>query len=208
MLSWKEAVEEFENLVKYATKYVSGILNDEHMFDTCVDEQDLYQEGFYLLYACWKQYKSREIGEFRAIFQTALFRRLWKVGTKAKGINCINIDLQKDAEDYSSVVYSDEEFEQIFIEYGIRQLRQLLEDDYIATLIFQELLEPSKRTMWEMKMDNARKEALRQQGIKVNSSGTKIKMVHICRALEITQKQFDDGLFRLRQSANQVFSVA
>lgn len=195
--SWEEAERRFSSLVKYASKKVVG---EQDYF---LESQDLYQEGMLTLYNCWLKYGGdKGISEFKSIFTTSLFRQLRKVGKRK--FKALDIDIEEIAE---SLVYTEDEFDQILIEYSVSQLYDILEEaeDEIALAILQELLAPSERTIWEMQMDVYRKRMLKQQGKQINLSKERVKLIHIRRALEITQKQFDGGIFRLRQSARQVF---
>ena len=196
VLSQEEVFKKFENLVKYAAKQVSTSSN---MSYCSMDVQDLYQEGMLLLYKCWLNYQDKPIEEFKALFSASLFRGLKKKVSKP---SFITVDL----EEVYDLGYNETTLEDMYMEFGMKSLADLLKDDHIALAILHELIEPSERTMWEMTMDNLRKEQIRLQGCKVNvSNQVKVKMLHIRRSLDITQKQFDEGIFRLRQVAKQIF---
>ena len=196
MLSQEEVFKKFENLVKYAAKQVSSTSD---MSYCGMDSQDLYQEGMMLLYKCWLNYQNKPMEEFKAIFSTSLFRGLKKMVNKPAFITV-------DLEEVYDLGYTENTLEEMYMEFGMKNLAELLKEDYIALAILHELIEPSERTIWEMKMDTFRKEQVRKQGCKVNvNNQAKVKMLHIKRALDITQKQFDEGIYRLRQLAKQVF---
>lgn len=196
--NWDECLSKFENFVKYAAKQV-GSTNSS--FDSSFDTQDLYQEGMIVLFECWNKYKHKPESEFKTIFAASLFRHLHK---KVKRVNAIIIDL--DSDDIADVSFTEEQFESVFFEYSLLQLYELLEDDEIAKLILKEITHPSERTLWEVTMDAARKSMLFNQGQKVNLVvHYKVKFVHIRRALDLTQKQFDEGINRLKIAAKSIF---
>lgn len=195
-LSQEEVINKFENLVKFAAKQTTN----NNTLDSSLDVQDLYQEGMMLLHKCWLKYNDKPIENFKAIFSTSLFRMMHN---KANSNNIINIDIS-EAYDLG---YTEDRVSDMYVNYGMEQLRELLKFDYVATAILNELIEPSSRTLWEMNMDNARKNTVSKQYKGSNAvQECKVKMLHIKRALELKQTEFDLGIARLRRIAKLVYS--
>lgn len=194
-LDFNEVFAGINNYIKYAAKNVASSSN----MDGSLSAEDLYQEGVLLLVQCYNKYKQKEQQEFNALFKASLWRHIRK---KANRVSIITVDI----EEAYDLGYTEDNVEKMFMEYGMKQLMELLCEEPVAMAILKELIEPSPRTLWEMKMDTARKETLRAQGKKVNvPQNNKVKMLHIKRSLGITQKHFDLGILKVREVASKVF---
>lgn len=194
VLDLDAGIAQFENLVKYAAKKVS----DSSKLDAAIDVQDLYQEGIVLLLEHLEKYKEKTVEEFKLIFSTSLFRHLYK---KARNHNFVTVELDTVYE----LGYTEDVVNEMYTEYIINQLKDLLSGDKVVLSILQELLQPSEKVIWEMTMDIARKKMLKSQGKKVNLfQNIKVKMIHIKRALGITQKRLDEGLIIIRKTTRQL----
>lgn len=194
-LTWDEVYSQLDNYIKFASANVSRSTT----LDNYISAEDLYQEGTLLLFKCYKQYIDKDLEEFCTIFKASLWRHIRK---KAARPNIIQVEI----EEVYDLGYTEDNLDKLYTEYKIKQLYELLEDEPVALAILNELLNPSERTIWEMKMDKARKETVRNQGKKINVPQTsKVKMVHIRRSLGLTPKRFDTGIAKLREIAMSLF---
>lgn len=195
VLDFNKIFAGIDNYIKYAAKSVATSTS----MDSSLSAEDLYQEGVLLLCQCYDKYKQKDEQEFGMLFKASLWRHIRKKANKASVFTV-------DIEEAYDLGYTEDNVEKMFMEYGMKQLSELLENEPVASAILKELIEPSPRTIWEMKMDTARKEMIKSQGKKVNvPQNNKVKMVHIKRALGITQKHFDNGILKVREVANKVF---
>lgn len=195
-LTWNDVLEQFENLVKFASK---NVYLTRSSVDTAVSVEDLFQIGMVKLYDCWERYNHLSMEEFKFVFSKTLFRAIRR---GAKPSQTIDVELAVEQE---SVTESYEE--SLDFQECLKHLKSTL-DSPIAIAILQELIEPSPRTLWEVWADKARKEKLKSQGKNVNLPKTnEVRMKHIRMALEITQKQFDIGIAEIRAKAKLAFEV-
>jgi hypothetical protein len=203
MLAWDDVKDKFENLVKFAAKQVYNTRNySSHSVDNSVGIEDLYQIGMMKLYDCWLRYSKLPMGEFKSVFSAALFRAVRR-GAKPS----MTIDLEDAVMEVESKSEEPDLVESIYFREGLQQLKSLLETP-IARAIFQEIIEPSPRTIWEVWADKARKNVLKQQGKEINLSKTsEVRMKHIRNSLHITQKQFDLGISEIRRKAREAFHL-
>lgn len=198
MLTWEEVVADFENLIKYAAKQT---FQQRTNIDNAVGVGDLYQIGLIKLYECWEKYAHLPKGEFKAIFCTALFR---SVRRSAKFSGTV---------DFEEAIAGDEGYEDDYMaklefKEGLEQLKNILESP-VAIAILNEMIAPSPRTLFEVWADAARKYQLKvKQGKNVRlSKQNEVKNKHIRAALQITQKQFDDGIAEIREKAGYAFAM-
>ena len=98
--------------------------------------------------------------------------------------------------------------ENIYEEFKLQQMAEMLESTPIALTILKEFVNPSTRTLWEASMDVARKQTLKDQnfGISVPKSIT-VKGVHIQRALEIPKTVFSENFQIVKQVVGKVYSI-
>lgn len=193
-------LEEVLNNFTYLVKYMS------HNFRTTgyTDSQDFYQEGMIILYKCWCKYKNRNLKEFRKIFNTSI-NRLFVQKTRKRNLNTISIEDAMTPK-INSFLTIDHNIETIFVKAGIEQLKRSIQDDIIATAILNELLCPSKRTLWEVKVDIERKKMLYRQGFNVYIPAPVVKLIHIRRSLMLCSNTFNKGLTTIRRNASLIFS--
>ena len=113
-----------------------------------------------------------------------------------------------DITDAYDIGYSEDVVNDMYEEYKLQQVVELLENDEIAITILKEMINPSNRTLWEAEMDLARKKMLKEQNysIAVPQSVT-IKGVHIQRALEITKVKYKQEVGIIKDIMNKVYKT-
>lgn len=198
MLTWEDVKVKFENLVKFAAKdtYVN-----RSRVDSAISAEDLYQIGMLKLFDCWQRYSYLPMEDFKRVFSTTLFRAVKRGAKNASTFDieeALSIGVESHENDYVDL--------QAYKE-GLAELKGSLVSP-IAIAILQELIEPSPKTIWEVWADRARKDFVKKQGKNLNlSKTTDVKMKHIRNSLQITQKQFDIGIFEIRQKAKLSFAL-
>lgn len=194
-LSWDEIYEQLVNYIKFAAKQVSG----QYQTGVVYSAEDLFQEGQLVLYDCYLKYKHKPMNQFSALFKTSLWRKLRELGRKPQFI-------QVNIEDAYDIGYSDSVVEELYEEYKLQQLAEMLESQPIALTILKEFINPSSRTVWEAKQDVARKEMLKSQNFNISvPKSVSIKGVHIQRALEIPKTTFTENFKIVKNLVNQVY---
>lgn len=195
-LDWDEIYKGLVNYIKFAAKQVSEQYGTGSSLQTA---EDLFQEGQLLLYKCYTMYDYKPRNEFDALFKSSLWRKLRTLASK-KEFTLVDIS---DAYDlgYSETVVND-----MYEEYKLQQIVELLENDDIALTILREFINPSKRTLWEAEMDIARKQMLKEQNYNISvPQSLTIKGVHIQRALEITKVEFKEHMSNIKKTINMVY---
>ncbi len=193
-LTWDVVLDQFKNLIKHAAK--QQVQN--HEVDNMMSAEDLYQEGMIKLYDCWQIWcmgKNKDMDEFGPIFKKSLYRVV------QKGSNT-NRPTFVDIEDTANTLKGDNEdiVERMHRTEGFEALSESLGD--IARRLLEELIEPSDRTIFEVWADIERKKMLKSQGKRVNiPKDTTIRMKHIIRSLQITDKQYDVAMVEIRENA-------
>ncbi len=194
-LQWDTIYQQLVNYIKFAAKQVS----EQYQTGVVQSAEDLFQEGQLLLYHCYTVYKNKSIGQFNALFKASLWRKLREIGKKNRFI-CVDI------EDAYDIGYSDEVVEDMYQEYKLQQIAEMLEDSPIALTILKEFINPSSRTLWEANMDVARKQTLKDQNYSIAvPKSINIKGIHIQRALEIPKSQFTENYKIVKNSVSQVY---
>lgn len=190
-LEWEFVVEEFENLVKYAS---ASVYKNAGVVDKAISPEDLYQMGMIKLYKVWQQYKTKPFNEFKKLFKTALFRGLPRELDKP-----FYYELNEEISGEPS--YEENFVEKLLLEEGIDRLKRMLEP--IPKAILLELVNPSPATLWAVWADEARKRHIKEtQNPNVRLPRSKeVRLKHIREALELTQKQFDKGVAEIREKA-------
>lgn len=193
-LNWDKIYGKMVNYIKFAAKQTHE-QNPEAFFSS----EDLFQEGQLLLYNCYLMYKYKEENEFYALFKSSLWRKLRSLCNKKE-------ILQVDLSDAYDLGYSSDVTEKIFEEYKLQQAVELLKDNPVALTILREMISPSERTVWEGKMDRARKQMLKDQGYTISvPRDSQVKGVYIQRALEIPKYKYREHLLEIRKVFNAVY---
>lgn len=189
---FNEVRDKIDNYIKFAAgKTASSQLS----LSNHISAEDLYQEGNMLLLKCFEKYKHKGQEELLTIFKTSLWRHLRQIVNKPS-------HTVVDIEEAYDLGYTEDVVEKMFVECGLEHLEEMLKHDEIAQAILRELIQPSEKTIWEAHMDIARKKMLKSQGKRVNvPQSARVKMTHIRRSLEITQKKFDQGIAEVRRVA-------
>lgn len=200
-LSWEAVLEQFENLIKFASK--QQIMRNPTMNDTMVSAEDLYQEGLIKLYDCWVKWcveEDKDMDEFGPIFRTSLFRRMRHTTKRFLYVDIDDVSYTLEGEEMTLI-------DDMHKEHMINSLRDSL-DSPIAKKVFSEIVQPSDRTMYEMMADRARKTMLKSQGKRVNvPKSVEIRMKHISKSLNLTKKQYDNAMSEIKKKAKVLREV-
>ena len=195
VLVWDEIYDKLVNYIKFASRQVS----EQYQTGAVDSAEDLFQEGQLLLYHCYELYKNKPLNEFCALFKSSLWRKLRDIGSRKAFI-------QVDIEEAYELGYTDSVAEDMYEEYKLKHLADMLESNPLALTILKEFINPSDRTVWEAQMDVARKSMLREQNYKVSvPSSVEIKAVYIQRAMEITKARFNEALKFVKQCVSEVY---
>ena len=188
-MCWDTQYKKLNNYIKFvAGQVVSGLTS------SMMSSEDLYQEGLILLYTCFDKYKLKTESEFHAIFKASCWRLLKGFCYKKKEFQTVDLDEVFDTG------YNDNVIADIYDEYRLQQVVDLLEGNQNALDIFREILNPSEKTWWEAEMDFSRKEMLKSQGKRVSmSSELEIKPAILRRSLGLSEVEFTTA-FKLVQS--------
>lgn len=191
-LNWDEVYTSLVNYIKFASKQVYS----QYETDSA---EDLFQEGQLLLYHCYTVYKDKSFNEFSALFKASLWRKLREISSRKSFI-------QVDLDDAYDLGYSEDTLDAMFNEYKLQQVADMLEQSPVALTIFKEFINPSSRTLWEARMDIARKSMLREQNYRVAVPKTiQIKGVYIQRAMEIPKMRFNESFRLVKQCVSSVY---
>lgn len=201
LLSWEAVLKQFDNLIKFAANKAANNRN----LDKMMSKEDLYQEGLMKLYDCWEIWcvgKNKDMNEFGAIFKVSLFRHV----NKEAGGSAIN---HTDVEDVSFVLADSNQADlatKLYLENGVQIIRESLSTKN-ARILFEELLEPSDATIYQVYADIARKKCLKAQGQRVHvPSDTTVRMKHIQRAMGISNVAYEKAIKEIRAIAPEVLS--
>ena len=197
-LDWDEQYKKFDNYIKFASKQV--LTNISYCF---YGADDLYQEGLLLLWQCFERYRYKNEKEFQYLFKSSLWRLLRdKVGRP--NLETVDIEEVYDAED---IGYSENGLEEMYEEYRMKQVYDLLVGNPTAISILNELLNPSKVTVDECDKDMARKEMLKNQGVQLNvPTSVEIKPVHIQRALNLSEEIYAKNFKLVQMAVYEVYA--
>ena len=195
LLKWDDVYSSLVNYIKFASKQTF----QQNSSSAINSAEDLFQEGQLLLYHCFSLYNDRPAEEFNALFKASLWRKLREVCNKKAFI-------QVNLEDAYDLGYSQDVVEDLYNEYKLQQIAEMLEKSPIALTIFKEFINPSSRTLWEAEMDIARKMMLKEQDYKISIPRTvHIKGTYIQRALEIPKVKFNEQLKLVKQCVSEVY---
>lgn len=194
-LSWDEVYKKMINLIKFASKQVAETSNGGA---TCSAE-DLFQEGQLLLYKCFEMYKHKSFEEFSYLFKSSMWRKLRDLCSRKQFT-------QVDVEEAYELGYDENTVEDIYQEYKLQQIESMLQSSPIALAIFKEVINPSKEVLWQAEMDIARKTMLKEQGHSVAiPRSLDVKLIHIQRALNVSNSVFKRALKHVKQCLRSVY---
>lgn len=195
-LKWDDLYDGLNNYIKYAAKNVASTASNA----VVTSAEDLYQEGLLLLYKCYEKYMYKPRNEFEYLFKASVWRLLRNIAYKNE-FTVVDLDTAYD------IGYDDNALSDMYEEYRLKQVVELLGDNQVALNILKEMTNPSDRTVWESDMDIARKDTLRQQGFSLNVPRTvDVKGTFIQRALKITNKIYQENLRILQRCVYEVYS--
>ena len=195
-MKWDIQFEKLTNYIKFVAGQVAPGLQSAMM-----SSEDLYQEGLLLLYTCFEKYKLKSEQEFQSIFKTSCWRLLRGFCYKKKEIPTVDLD------EIFDMGYSDNVIADLYEEYRLQQVADLLEGNQNALNILKEIISPSDRTVWEMQMDYARHETLKQQGKKITvSSEMTVKPLILRRSLGLTITEFNSAFKETQSAVYAVYS--
>lgn len=195
-LNWDDLYEGLNNYIKYAAKNVASSTSNS----VVTSAEDLYQEGLLLLYKCYEKYMYKPRNEFEYLFKASIWRLLRNIAYKNE-FTLVDLDTAYD------IGYDDTTLSDMYEEYRLKQVVELLGDNQVALNILKEMINPSDRTVWESDMDIARKDTLKQQGFSLNVPRTvDVKGTFIQRALKITNKMYQENLRILQECVYKVYS--
>jgi len=194
-LTWDAVVKQFTDLCKFAAK--QRVTSGNHT-DSMTSAEDLYQEGMIKLYECWEIWcvdKNKDMDEFGPIFRKSLFRVMKK--DKSVKPNFVDIeDTANSLKDESAI----DTVDRMYQEEGLEKLAESLSP--IARRLLAELEEPSANTLFQVWADIERKKMLKSQGKRVNiPKDNTVRMKHIVRSLQISDKQYDVAILEIRDKA-------
>jgi hypothetical protein len=193
-MTWDTQYKKLNNYIKYIAGQVAPGLQSSMM-----SAEDLYQEGLLLLYTCFDKYKLKPENEFQAIFKSSCWRLLRGFCYKKKEVVTVDLD------DCFDMGYTPDMIDEMYSQFQLKQVYELMAGNPDAIKIFNEFLKPSEKTFWEADMDYQRKLTLRSQGKSVSvPSDIRVRPLFVRKALSMTDKQFRAG-FKVVQSS--VFAV-
>lgn len=196
-MRWEIQYEKLNNYIKYvAAQVVSGLPS------AMMSSEDLYQEGLILLYTCFEKYKLKPETDFQSLFKASLWRLLRGFCYKKKEIQTVDLDEVFD------MGYTDTTIMDMYEEFRLQQVADLLGDNQNALNILKEIINPSERTLWEMQMDFERKCFIKSQNPGKNtSSEITIKPDILRRALNLTESEFSKAFKEVQSGVYSVYSV-
>lgn len=197
-LDWDTVYSNLVNYIKFASKQVA----EQYQTGVVNSAEDLFQEGQLLLYHCYNLYKYKPLNQFNALFKASLWRKLRGLGAKKEF-------LVVDITEAYDLGYSETVVDDMYEEYKLQQVVEILSADDIAITILKEMITPSERTLWEAKMDVARKQMIKDQNYNVSvPSSVTVKGVHIQRGMEITKAKYKETLNTIKNVVSIVYNIA
>ena len=156
-----------------------------------------------MLYRCWTLYGNKGWEQFAPMFKASLWRKLREISGKK---HHYTVDFETLMDNGEEPGYETDFDESIDDEEKLTRLAESLRDNPIALTILREFLNPSERTLWEGKMEIARKETLRNQNYNVLVPKTlSPSRKAIKRGMEISQVKFDKGMDDLKEAMRAIY---
>lgn len=195
-LPWDEVYEKFVKLIRFAAKNVNNTFHTEGV-------EDLFQEGQIVLYRCWLFYGDKDMSNFSTIFKAALWRKLREISGKKRHFT---VDFETMTEKGLEPGYEPDFESQIDDSLNLQKLADLLKDKPVAMTILKEFISPGERTLWESRMDFARKETLKNQNYSISLPSSVIpNRKTIRRGMEIGEVKFNQAFNELKTAMRQVY---
>lgn len=195
-MTWDIQYEALNNYIKFAAgQVVSGLPS------AMLGVDDLYQEGLILLYQCFEKYRLKPESEFQTLFKTSLWRKLRGFCYKKPEVKTV------DLEEVFDLGYSDNVIEDMYEEYRVQQVLELIKSCPTAVRIFQEVLYPSQGFVDALDMDIARKETIQSQGQNIHvPSEISFKKDILRKYLGVTENEFSNAFKQLQSSVYEIYS--
>ena len=195
-LSWDDVYEKFVKLIKFAAKNVYNTFQTE-------SAEDLFQEGQLVLYRCWLFYGDKDMSNFSTIFKSALWRKLREISGRKRHFT---VDFETMSEKGLEPGYEPDYDVKIDDSLKLQKLTELLQDKPIALTILKEFIAPGERTLWESRMDYARKEMLKNQNFSIALPSSILpSRKTIRRGMEIGEVKFNKAYNELKTAMRQVY---
>lgn len=196
-LPWDEVYDQYVNYVKFASSSVYNQFQTE-------SAEDLFQEGQLIMYRCWLLYGDKSLEEFGPIFKASLWRKLRELSGRK---HHPTVDFDTLTEAGAEPGYEKDVDAEIDENDRFHKLVETLSDQPIALTILKEFISPGDRTLWEAKMEQARKSTLQNQNyaVVVPSSVQPSKKT-IRRGMEISVAKFDQNFAILKTAMKQIYA--
>jgi hypothetical protein len=195
-MTWDKQFAALNNYIKFAAgQVVSGLPS------AMLGSDDLYQEGLILLYQCFEKYRFKPESEFQTLFKTSLWRKLRGFCYKKPEVKTVDLDEVFD------LGYTDTIINDMYEEYRVQQVLELIKSCPLAVKIFQEVLYPSQGFIDALDMDIARKETIQSQGRNVHvPSEISFRKDVLRKYLGITESEFSGAFKQLQSSVYAIYS--
>jgi len=206
-MDFSSVVNTYSKLISVASRQYK-----DRIATSVLSKEDLYQEGQMLLWKVYLKYKDKAQNnpdEFKAIFVSSLYRHMYTlVNNQKTTISLDNLLVDADFSWDDSLAYLDDTFGNMWVECVLQQVRDLLADNEVALEVLSNILNPSSAVIWEMHMDYARKKTISMQGstLRVNEVNM-VKVLHIQRALKITEKKMANTMSRIKAVYRQAEKI-
>lgn len=197
MVEWDSLYNKVNNLIKFMSKRgrtMKSVLNTP---------EDLYQEGQIYLYKLYEMYKyDKTEKDIIALFKTSFTRYIRDMYEKHEFTVV-------DLEDAYEIGITDDIVNEIYEAYFIEQVQSLLQNSPIATIIFNELIEPSDKLVDFVLEEFERKQKEKAEGKRKQAPRfIRVKSSHIMQVHNITRRDYSKGLGEIKQAYIQVKNVA
>lgn len=195
-MTWDTQYEALNNYIKFAAgQVVSGLPS------AMLGSDDLYQEGLILLYQCFEKYRLKPESEFQTLFKTSLWRKLRGFCYKKPEVKTVDLD------EIFDLGYNDTVINDMYEEYRVQQVLELIKFSPIAVRIFQEVLYPSEGFVDALDMDMARKETIQSQGRNIHvPSELQFRKDILRKYLGVTENEFSEAFKQLQASVYEIYS--
>lgn len=195
-MTWDVQYSTLNNYIKYAAGQIVSSLPS-----AMLGSEDLYQEGLILLYQCFEKYRLKPESEFQALFKASLWHKLRGFCYKKPEVKTV------DLEEVFNIGYTDKIIDDMYDEYRVKQVTEMIKSSPIALKIFQEIMYPSQGFVTALDMDMARKETIQKQGCNVHvPSEISFKKDVLRKYLGISESVFMDAFKQIQSSVYTVYS--
>lgn len=199
-LPWDEVYNKFIRLIYYAARQVHNTYHTEPV-------EDLEQEGQLILYRCWLLYGDRPWDDFIPAFKAAMWRKLREVSRKLRPTPDLETMTENGYEPSVELPFD----EMLEDNAKLKKIYKMIEDQPLVCTIFQEFMSPSEDTVWEGKMDWARKHMVSSQGYNVSVPKsvmiTKKVIKRMLHKKGVLNSDFDRAISTLQSVLANVYGI-